>query len=555
MMRVTPLVMKAYGFKAQAFERTAVRPGETQRKFLLSHLFRNRHTEFGKEYNFTSLKTVKDYQSRIPFGDYETHRPYIERLMRGHRNVLTVDTPILFGVTSGTTGTPKHIPVTEPSRRKKKELMDIWTYYILKDHPGIFDGKILAIVSPECEGVTTCRVPFGAESGHAYKNMPDIVKNIYALPYEVFEIKDYDAKYYTILRLSMEQDIRVIAALNPSTIVLLCARIKRVWRRAVEDIARGTLDEELTMRYDIRKKIESTLTPNPEQARRLEKRARARGGTPLPADLWPSLQVLACWKGGSAGTYLPQLRTHFGESMPIRDFGYLSSEARCSVPVSDRGCAGILATTSNFYEFVDAGECPSERSKFLLAEELEEGKRYYILLTTPGGLYRYHIDDIVKVTGFFRNTPMIEFCQKGSMVCSVTGEKLYEAQVSEAVTRAIQGFDIELFCFSACLEWAHTPRYCFLVEFCECTPDRETSQRLLKAIESELGRLNIEYGVKRRSQRLGTPALKILRNGSFERYRSMRVREGGNDGQFKIPRLHDNTDMLRYFEIEDSIEL
>ena len=68
-------------------------------------------------------------------------------------------------------------------------------------------------------------VPCGAESGHGYKNLHAGIKNFYALPYSVFEIKDYEAKYYSILRIAMELNITVVASLNPSTIILLCQKI------------------------------------------------------------------------------------------------------------------------------------------------------------------------------------------------------------------------------------------------------------------------------------------------------------------------------------------
>jgi len=156
--------------------------------------------------------------------------------MRGECNTLTADRTILFAVTSGTMGKPKYIPVTEYSRRKKKEVMDLWAYYALRDHPNLLNGKILAIVSPESEGCTTSKIPFGSESGHAYRNLPRAVRDLYAIPYEVFEIPEYESKYYCILRIAMEKDISTIATLNPSTILLLCQKIEKVKKEIRERI-------------------------------------------------------------------------------------------------------------------------------------------------------------------------------------------------------------------------------------------------------------------------------------------------------------------------------
>ena len=553
-MAITTYVIKAYSFKAAAFEKSTKIPLESQQRLLLELLARNKNTVYGKEYDFAHIHSIGDYQRRVPLNNYETLRPYIDRLTRGETNILTVDKPILFGVTSGTTGKPKYIPVTDFTRNKKKEVMDIWTYYILRDHPKILNGKILAIVSPEIEGYTTSKIPFGAESGHAYKNMPEVVKNLYVLPYEVFEIKDYDAKYYCILRIAMEQNISTIATLNPSTILLLCQRIEKAKDGVIDDIRHGMLNPDLNIRYDIRKKIESRLKPNPGRADELIRLAKNRGGELVAGDFWPNLEIIVCWKAGSVGVYISHLKNYFSEHVSIRDFGYLASEARVSIPMSDETSGGVLAITSNFCEFVPLDEMDKEVKTYLLPHQLEVGQEYYIILTTHGGLYRYNIDDIIKVTGFFNNTPIIEFKQKGSIVSSVTGEKIYESHINDAVSKAAEMIGADLQFFSAFVEWGVVPRYAFLVEIINDLT-REHKVFLLKNIEEELAKINVEYELKRRSQRLGHPVLKVVQRGTFEEYRSKKIAEGSHDGQFKMPKLTSDINFYKNFKIIEEIKV
>ena len=550
-MALAPLIVKAYGLKAQSFEKATRDPRTSQSNFLMELVSRNRKTAYGMEHDFSSIHSVEDYRARVPINTYETLRRYIERHTKGEQNALIVDKPILFGVTSGTTGKPKHIPVTDYSRRKKKDVMDVWSYYIIRDHPKVLNGKILAIVSPETEGYTTSRVPFGAESGHAYRNMPEIVRNLYALPYEVFEIKDYDAKYYCILRVAIEKNVSALATLNPSTILLLCQRIGKVKNRMFEDIRRGTLSDEVNIRYDIRKKIESRLKPNPARADELVMMSEKRGEL-LPVDFWPNLAIITCWKGGTVGIYISHFRKYFGENVSIRDFGYLSSEARASIPICDEGCGGVLAIQGNFYEFIPKEEAGRPDRRVLLADEVRTGEEYYVILTTPGGLYRYDIDDVVKVTGFFNRTPVIEFKQKGSIVSSVTGEKIYEVHINNAVHKATESAGVHLQFFSAFVEWEKIPRYAFLVEIVnELSTDDK--RQLLRNIESELLKLNVEYETKRRSQRLDHPVLKIVPRGTFEEYRSKKVAQGSHDGQFKMPQLTSDLNFHKNFRIIEEI--
>jgi len=549
---INPFILKMLIPKARHWERSIKNPIEAQERTLLEFIRRNKDTRYGKEHSFNQIDSIREYQKRVPLNNYETLKPYIQQLIDGKKNVLTKDDPVLFGTTSGTTGAPKFIPVTRYSRKKKAEVMNIWVYYILKDYPDLFSGKILAIVSPEVENCTPGGLPCGAETGHAYRNLPFMVRAFYALPYPVFEIKDYNSKYYCILRLSMEQNISTIATMNPSTIILLCQKIDEFKEPIIEDIGKGTLLKELKIRDDIRKTVERRLSPNPRRAAFLKEVLRGKGRL-LPIDFWPGLRLIECWKGGTVGMYLKEFPKYFGNT-PVRDFGYLSSEARCSVPNDDQRCCGALAVNANFYEFIPAEEKAKENKRVLLCDQLEAGREYFVVLTTPGGLYRYDIDDVVKVTSFQEKTPRIEFMQKGLNVTSITGEKLYESQVVQAVKKAADKVCIDMEFFTACIEWDRIPRYVFLVEFKE-VPQHGQKKDLLRTIDEEIKTLNVEYESKRKSQRLDNPVLKVVKRGTFHNYRVRRVESGTHDGQFKVPQLTRDLGFQKNFDIEEEISL
>lgn len=551
-MKLIYYVLKLLAPKAKAFENATKNPMTAQKKVLFEFLSRNKNTEYGLEHNFTGIKTIKDYQDSVPINNYQDMQPYIEKMAQGEINVLTRDKVVLFGVTSGTTGKPKFIPVTAYSRSKKIDVMNLWVYYISRDHPGVFRGKILAVVSPEVEGYTKSGIPHGAETGHGYRNMPGLVKSLYVLPYQVFEIKNYDARYYTILRIAMEENVTTLASLNPSTIALLCQRIEPLKKRIIEDIEKGTLDRDFDIPADIRKTIEKSLKPNPARAREL-KNILSREGKLLPKDFWPNLELIECWKGGTVGLYLKEFPKCFG-NIPVRDFGYLSSEARGSIPISDETKGGILAINANFYEFIPREDAGKLNKRILTSEELKEGEEYFVIITTPGGLYRYNIDDVIRVTGFFNNTPMIEFVQKGLNMTSVTGEKLYESHIVEAMCRATDRAKCCVEFFTTSIQWGRIPRYIFLVEFTE-SPPLDKKKDLLKCIEQELCQINVEYHTKRKSQRLACPVLKIVCRGDFKKYREKRVKEGAHDGQFKVPQLTPDLNFHKNFNIEEEISI
>src|SRR5205085_2774220 len=125
---------------------------------------------------------------------------------------------------------------------------------------------------------------------------------------------------------------------------------------------------------------------------------------------------------------------YFGDN-PVRDVGLIASEGRMTIPFEDNTPAGVLDITSHYFEFIPESEGDSSSPTVLGAHELKEGGRYFILLTTGYGLYRYHSHDLVRVTGFHNSTPLIEFLSKGAHFANITGEKLSEYESKRASGR------------------------------------------------------------------------------------------------------------------------
>jgi hypothetical protein len=526
-------------------------PVQAQDDLLRQILESNADTEFGRRHGFGAIRSFGAFQERVPLSTYEDLEPYITAEMHGRPNQLTKDPPVLFTTTSGTTGNRKYIPMTRQGKRAKSHLTWLWLCGLYRDHPGIVGGRILSVVSPEVEGHAPSGVPIGAESGHAYRTMPGPVRSIYTAPYGVFAIEDYEAKYYTLLRLAAGQDISCIATVNPSTILLLADRLARHSESIIRDVHNGSLSAEFSVPQELRDALH--LRPDPERARHLEQ-AAANGGGPLrPGLAWPGLAAIGCWKGGTVGAYLAKFDTYFPQRPPVRDFGYYATELRGSVPLSDDGDAGTMAVGTNVLEFhpVDDDRAPEGR-ELLRVEQLEAGQRYFVYVTNASGLYRYEMNDIVEVTGHDRRTPLIRFVQKGKGVVSFTGEKLYEVQVIAAVDKALEALRGRYHFIAAVAELmdAAIPRLVFLIEFDDPIADHDGSA-LVDRLDAALGEENDEYLTKRRSLRYGAPIIRVVRPREFDRYRRRMVETGQRaDGQFKVLRLTSDTTFAAEFAAE-----
>src|SRR6202030_1542603 len=129
---------------------------------------------------------------------------------------------------------------------------------------------------------------------------------------------------------------------------------------------------------------------------------------------------------------------------PVRDVGLIASEGRMTIPVADGTPSGILDVTTHYFEFMPEGEVKSLNPTILAAHEVEEGKTYYILPTTSYGLYRYQIHDLVRVTGFYNKTPLVEFLSKGALFSNLTGEKISEHHVTQSMAVVLRDLDLSV---------------------------------------------------------------------------------------------------------------
>lgn len=503
----------------------------------MSTLRRNQDTMFGRAHAFAKIRSVEDYRASVPRGDYESIRPYVQAIVQGKQRILTAEAPFMFNLTSGTTDKPKLIPVTRHAAGMNARLTTLWLYRTLLDHPHFLDRTILFLASPPVEGYTACGLPYGSASGLALTTAPWLLKRQLAIPDAVLAIKDYEAKYYLTMRLALEHRLSFIVTPNPSTLIRLAETADTRKEEIIRDIRDGTLSGSQDIRPNIRECLKGLLRPNSRRAHELARFAEQHT-TLRPRDYWPDLQVIGCWKGGTIGLQLVKLDRWFSPDTPVRDLGHLASEAHCSIPISDSGAGGLLAVHTNFYEFIREEERDKANPRVLTCDELRPGESYYMLLTTAGGLYRYDINDIVKINGYYRNTPVIEFLRKGRDMANLSGEKVHVNQVIQAIRQSQDDSQIYLRHFRVVADVTQC-RYEFMVEFEDTYPSTECLSGFLARLDTVLGQMNVEYFHKRRSRRLGPPSLHVMKHGWFERTVRERLQQGARDAQVKPSLLTD----------------
>jgi len=523
-----------------AFERACRNPQAIQEKLLHSIVKRQASTAFGQDHRFQHIRTIDDYRRQVPIAPYEYVEPYIQRLASGETSALLADDQLLmFALTSGTTAARKLIPVTSRYLQDYRRSWNMWGMKVLRDHRHRYNGlgfsirPMVQMVGDPEEFRTASGVPCGALSGFTALVQKRLVKWLYTVPAILGKVKDTRSRYYVALRLSLGRPCAMFLAANPSSLILLARSLNDNAEPLLRDLAEGTLSHELDLPAEVRASFAPRLRKQPELAREFARRA-AQTGLLYPRDVWPSESVLlGTWTGGSMGHYLKQLPTYYGDTL-IRDLGLLASEGRFTIPLEDHTPAGVLDIWSHYFEFIAEADFDKPNPTVYGVHELKDGQSYYIVPTTQAGLYRYQISDLVCVRGYYGNTPMVEFLGKGHRICNITGEKLSEHQVTQAMNQILQEYGFNLSTFSlAPIRDDQLPRYGLYLEQQDQFP-----QDALTALDERLCQLNVEYAAKRHSERLGPLRLVKLETGFWAKWDQERLRKtGGSPEQYKHPVL------------------
>ncbi len=514
----------------------------TQRQVLFDKLRRNAQSDFGSRFGLGSIRSLADFR-RLPITTYEDYRPYVERVKNGETSAMfgPGTQVLMFSITSGTTSQSKFIPITREFVSEYRRGWNLWGSAVFFDHRPLLNLWSVQLTSDWRKLHTDGGIPCGSISGLASEMSPLVSRVVFLNTRPLMRVDDPLSKHYLSLRLTLpRRNIGSLITANPSTLIELAKIADRDRELLIRDIHQGTLSDKCEAPDEVRRALRWRLRPNRERARELE-RIVERTGKLLPRDYWPQMQLLSVWTGGSVGAYLPSLREVYGE-LPLRDHGLSASEGRMTIPLEDNTSAGVLDYTSQYFEFIPEGEHGRPNPIVLEAHELEIGQRYFVVLTTSSGFYRYDIFDLVECTGYQGQAPLLKFLNKGSHFSSITGEKLSEHQVADSVRRAMEEMDISLGLFTMAPRWDDPPGYVLLLEPGPYVPRR---QELAARVDRHIGRMNVEYRERLTSQRLRPLEVCTVPEGAWEIFRAQRLRRGGSLEQYKHPCLTNDLEFIR----------
>ncbi|MET9416911.1 GH3 auxin-responsive promoter family protein [Streptomyces klenkii] len=536
----TPCSCHTFGIRTQhalhSLRKVLTDPVSTARNVFADILDQSADTEFGRAHGLHHVRTLGEWRRAVPIQQYEDVEPYIRRARQGLPAVLTRSRPYAFLKTSGSSGTPKHIPTTRHWRDRYRgpALYAQWGLYFeaLSEADALTApaAHIPQVLDLSWERAPGWPGPEGERPVYSISNRPaavsphDWLPPWYNAPWLLAEPgESWEAALYRKLRLLAGDDVRAIVALNPSKIISLAQTLAASGERLITDLRDGTLNGGR----------HPALSPDRETADRLASVLDSTGGALDLRDLWPRLELAVAWNSASAALY----RDWLTEVLPgVRrlPFSTTGTEGIVTLPVDSHASAGPLAVGQGIYEFVpaegaqtpDGLDALAPDAATVLFEELENGREYRLVMSQANGLLRYDVGDVYRVVGHYGATPRLEFTGRAGFRASFTGEKLTESQVHEAVVATLPAGPDERPLFTCVPVWGAPPRYHMVVEGAAAL-DLAGLESFARDIDTALRRVNIEYGEKRASRRLGRIEVTAAEWGAFARVSEQRLRARG----------------------------
>ena len=296
----------------------------------------NKHTVYGKQYAFCDIKSVTDFQKKVPITVYEDYIPYIEKIKKGEQNILTSEPVLLLEPSGGSTSAKKLIPYTKGLKREFSSAIGKWLWDLNKNFPRLKYGQVYFSITPQAnqnDGI----IGFNSDNEYIGGFLGKLVANKFCVPNNVKNITDMEEFWHaTIDYIKRSRNLRLVSIWNPTFLIIML-----------------------------------------EKARLTAK------------ELFPHLELISCWADGNSKPLANKLQKIFS-NIYIQPKGLLATEGIMTIPIEG---IGKRLTNSHFFEFIN------KKGNVLLKDELEPGEEYEIILTTSGGFYRYNIGDIVRYNG------------------------------------------------------------------------------------------------------------------------------------------------------------
>jgi hypothetical protein len=519
--RVVDRVMGRYAARrvAKLDHNSAAR---AQQQTLLRLVRHARRTRFGREHGFDRVRSIEEFQRRVPLRDYEAFWTKYWRDPFPHlQGVTWPDAIPYFALSSGTTsGTTKYVPISRQMLASNRRAALTTLALFLNAHPGVplFTGRLFFLGgSTALERVGDKEWRAGCERGQR----PLAAHTTHHIPLAG--------------DLSGITSVEASALLRPYTFPPADLALERDWEKKIVQLAEQGARLPITM-----------LSGVPSWLLLLFDRLKQVTGRERIADVWPMLR-LVIHGGTKFDPYRPLFRQEIGGDVHFLET-YPASEGFIATEDPRHNLLRLIPDHNLFFEFVPVEELGTANPRRHTLANLEVGVQYAVVLTTCAGLWSYVLGDTVCFES--RNPPLLRFTGRTRYFLSAFGEHLISEEIENAVAAAASATAATVVDFHVGPLFPETPdvpgRHRYLIEFAQ--QPAEVSH-FARELDAALSRLNEDYAAHRKGDlTMRAPEVRVVRRGGFADW--MRA-HGKLGGQHKVPRMdnsgHITSEMSQFF--------
>ena len=460
-------------------------PSQTQRTVFKKLIKRGKHTRFGEDHNFNNIKTHKDFTKHVKVKDYEELKPYVDRVVKGEKDVLWPGRPLYFAKTSGTTSGFKYIPITKDSMPTHiNGSRDAIFHYIEETGNTEFLNKKVIFLqgSPllgETNGIKTGRL-----SGIVAHYTPSYLRKNIMPSWENNCIEDWEEKVKEITKETIKEDMAVIGGIPP-------------WVQMYFEKLRKESDE----------KIISKIFPNFR---------------------------LFVYGGVNYEPYRNTFNELIGKKIDSIEY-FPASEGFFAYQDSQKSNGLLLQLNSGiFYEFIKLEEMNQKEPKRHTVENIEMGVNYILIISTTAGLWSYNTGDTVSFVSLIPHRLIVT--GRYTHFISAFGEHVIAGEVENSLKKATEehAFKINEFTVAPNINPKKgLPFHQWWIEFEEPLKESEIG-KLEMDLDENMRDQNSYYNDLIKGKVLKPLEIVVLKKGTFKNYMKKKGKLGG---QNKLPRL------------------
>lgn len=488
MSLISPALKGYMMLRNSAIDNFMLNPIDTQKQVFNHIVGSAQFTEYGKKYGFDHINSISEFKKQVPINDYDSLKPYIERILQGEQNLLWPSQISWFAKSSGTTSDKsKFIPISKESLDDNhfKAGKDVFALYFRQFPQSTFmSGKCLVIGGSHQINQLSADSFYGDLSAVMLQNLPLYGQMVRTPDLSIALMAEWEEKIEKIAHTTINEDVTYIAGVPTWTIVL----IKRI--------------------------LEITGAKN-------------------LLEVWPNLEVYV-----HGGVSFKPYRRQFEEYIPSEQMRYVetynaSEGFFAAQDDNDRDDMLLFLNHGIYYEFMPLEEYGKDHPETLSLREVELNKNYALVLNTNGGLWRYIVGDTIQFTSL--NPYRIKVTGRLKHFINAFGEEVIVDNTDHAIAEACKQTGAVVNDYTAApvyMTGESNGAHEWIIEFEHLPCPMEVfTEKMDKALQT----VNSDYEAKRHKDiALRMPIVHRMPVGGFNKWLKDKGKLGG---QHKVPRL------------------